>query len=170
MLRVALCQMNPTVGDIPGNQKKILAGLERARAVGAHLVVFPEMALTGCPLEELGRLPDFMAAVQRALAELAPATQGLSAVVGTPLWDGGLRNGAVVFHDGAPVGPVEKRLVLPGSPGAKPGSFCPGRVLASSGTFLFPLVWSWGRISPSFLRRLAGRRIPSRSRQLSSRV
>ena len=51
--RLALAQINPTVGDIPGNTAKILDYLERAREAGADLVAFPEMATTGYPPEDL---------------------------------------------------------------------------------------------------------------------
>ncbi|MGH3389868.1 MAG: nitrilase-related carbon-nitrogen hydrolase, partial [Actinomadura sp.] len=52
-LRIALAQLNPTVGDLQGNADSIIAWCGRAAAAGAHLVVFPEMALTGYPVEDL---------------------------------------------------------------------------------------------------------------------
>ena len=52
-LRIALAQINATVGDLSGNRQKIIEGLEKARKSGAHLVAFPELAVTGYPPEDL---------------------------------------------------------------------------------------------------------------------
>ncbi|MEI8218780.1 MAG: nitrilase-related carbon-nitrogen hydrolase, partial [Elusimicrobiota bacterium] len=56
-MKIALAQINPTVGDIAGNAKKILAWIARAKDQGADVVVFPEMALTGYPPEDLLHKP-----------------------------------------------------------------------------------------------------------------
>jgi NAD+ synthase (glutamine-hydrolysing) len=52
-MRLALAQMNTVVGDLEGNRERILAGLEEARSSGADLVLFPELAITGYPPEDL---------------------------------------------------------------------------------------------------------------------
>ena len=72
--RIALAQVNVTVGDLPGNTQKIIAYLERARAGGANLVAFPELVVTGYPPEDLLLKPSFIAANQAAIEEIAPAT------------------------------------------------------------------------------------------------
>ncbi|MFT3923705.1 MAG: NAD+ synthase [Myxococcales bacterium] len=69
-MRVALCQINPTVGDLAGNSLKILQGAERARAEGADLAVFPELALVGYPPRDLLDRPAFLRAVTASLHEL----------------------------------------------------------------------------------------------------
>ena len=63
-LRIALAQINATVGDLTGNRDKILEGLEKARQAGAGLVAFPELAVTGYPPEDLLLKPDFVESAQ----------------------------------------------------------------------------------------------------------
>jgi len=65
-LRVALCQMNPVVGDIAGNESLIADGLDAARDAGAELVVFPELALSGYPPEDLLFKEHFLRDCERA--------------------------------------------------------------------------------------------------------
>ena len=83
-MRLALCQMNPTVGEIAGNAARIRAGLERAREAEAELVLFGELALTGYPPEDLLLREHFLADAQAALLELAAETHGVVAIVGFP--------------------------------------------------------------------------------------
>ncbi len=99
-MRIALAQINTTVGDLTGNRDKILAWMERAREVKADVVVFPEMAVTGYPPEDLLLKPDFVEAAMRTLHEIAPATRGLTAVVGSAYAEDDLYNAAAVLHDG----------------------------------------------------------------------
>jgi NAD+ synthase (glutamine-hydrolysing) len=82
VFRVALAQINTTVGDLDGNAAKIREGIERARALGADLVAFPELALTGYPPEDLLLKPQFVADSQARLQELVRCTQGIAAVIG----------------------------------------------------------------------------------------
>ena len=83
-MRIALCQMNATVGDIAGNARRIRAGVEAARAQGAQLVLFPELALTGYPPEDLLLRAHFLDDAAAALRELADGVEGIVAVVGYP--------------------------------------------------------------------------------------
>ena len=82
--KIALAQINPTVGDLDENAALISDWTERARAGGADLVVFPELALTGYPAEDLYLRPDFIAAARERLLELAAETGDVTAVVGFP--------------------------------------------------------------------------------------
>jgi NAD+ synthase (glutamine-hydrolysing) len=66
-----MAQINPTVGDLSGNSAKILDAAKRAQSQGAQLVVFPELALTGYPIEDLALSRDFLTASEKALEELA---------------------------------------------------------------------------------------------------
>jgi NAD+ synthase (glutamine-hydrolysing) len=111
-LRIALAQINATVGDLTGNQKKIMGGLEQARQAGASLVAFPELAVTGYPPEDLLLKPEFVEESQRILMELAPATRGLIAVIGGLWVKDDLYNGAAVFMDGQLI-TVYKKHFLP---------------------------------------------------------
>jgi len=70
-LRLALAQVNPTVGDLAGNAALIIESTAQAKSAGAHIVIFPEMILTGYPVEDLALRPSFQVASKSALAELA---------------------------------------------------------------------------------------------------
>lgn len=108
-LRLALAQINPTVGDLGGNREKILARLKEARDLGADVVAFPEMALTGYPPEDLLLKADFVKGAARSLEEIRPATKGLTAIIGTILAEDALYNAAAVLHDGALVAHYRKQ-------------------------------------------------------------
>lgn len=70
-LRLALAQINPTVGDLAGNASLISSAVEQAHDNGAHIAIFPEMVLTGYPVEDLALRPSFQSASKSALEELA---------------------------------------------------------------------------------------------------
>jgi NAD+ synthase (glutamine-hydrolysing) len=98
-LRVALAQINPTVGDLAGNTGLIADSVKSAQAQGAHLIVFPEMIVTGYPVEDLALRPSFQAASIRAVQEIAASITGdIVAVVG--YLDQGPKNAVAVIHDG----------------------------------------------------------------------
>jgi len=82
-LRVALAQVNPTVGDLVANAALVRENFKTTQDAGAHIVVFPEMVLTGYPVEDLALRPSFQIASQNALAELAKTLTGKTvAIVG----------------------------------------------------------------------------------------
>ena len=81
-MKIAAAQINPTIGDISGNVDKILQYIGRARELGAQLVVFPELCLTGYPPRDLLERPSFIEQNINALAELAPKVKDISALVG----------------------------------------------------------------------------------------
>ncbi len=82
-LRIALAQVNPTVGDLAANAALVRENFKTAQEAGAHIVVFPEMVLTGYPVEDLALRPSFQIASQKALAELAKSLTGKTvAIVG----------------------------------------------------------------------------------------
>jgi NAD+ synthase (glutamine-hydrolysing) len=112
LLRVALAQINPTVGDTRGNAHKISDYIARARDEGAALVVFPELALTGYPPEDLLLKTSFLDAARVALRELAAETQGIVAVVGYPEKAEDVYNTAAVLADGDVVATYRK-MYLP---------------------------------------------------------
>ena len=98
-LRVALAQINPTVGDLAGNADLIAQSVQSAQAQGANLIVFPEMIVTGYPVEDLALRPSFQAASIRAIEEIAAGIKGdIVAVVG--YLDQGPKNAVAVIHDG----------------------------------------------------------------------
>lgn len=111
-LRLALAQINTTVGDLAGNSRQIVAGLRRAREMGADIVLFPELSISGYPPEDLLLKPDFIEANQRSLREIVPESEGLTAVVGFVDADRDIYNAAAVLHDGALAG-VYHKVLLP---------------------------------------------------------
>ena len=79
IFRLALAQINPTVGDIPGNTDMILEYLDRARQAEADLVAFPEMAVTGYPPEDLLFKNSFVKENMAAVKRIAAETRGIAA-------------------------------------------------------------------------------------------
>ncbi len=101
-MKIAIAQINCTVGDLQGNAAKIFAAAERARSFGADLVLTPELSICGYPPEDLLLRGDFSAACQRELEALATRITGIRAIVGHPHSDGqSLYNAASVIGDGA---------------------------------------------------------------------
>jgi NAD+ synthase (glutamine-hydrolysing) len=114
VLRVALAQLNPTVGDLEGNLAMMADAYDRAEAAGCDIVAFPELSTTGYPPEDLVLKPGFVADNLDALAKLAARTRRCAAVVGFVDQDRDLYNAAAVCVDGDIVGRYHKRL-LPNS-------------------------------------------------------
>ena len=111
-LRIALAQIDVTVGDIESNTAKVRDYLARAKAHQVHLVLFPELALAGYPPEDLLLKPGFAAANRAALESLRPDTRGLTAIVGFVDWRDDLFNAAAILHDGKLAG-IYHKLLLP---------------------------------------------------------
>jgi NAD+ synthase (glutamine-hydrolysing) len=118
--RIALAQVNPTVGDFAGNAAKIREVTARARAAGAGLVVFPELVLCGYPPRDFLDLPDFLASARRTLEELARPgawSSGIAVVVGFPEADPaapppGVYN-AVALIEGGRIAAIGRKSLLP---------------------------------------------------------
>ena len=111
MIRIALSQLNAVVGDLDGNAERILRDVERARALGAELVVFPELALTGYPPEDLLLKPRFIADNLARLEELARRCDGITVVVGFVDAQADIFNAAAVIHQRRVAGIYHKRLL-----------------------------------------------------------
>jgi NAD+ synthase (glutamine-hydrolysing) len=112
LLRVALAQIDPTVGDIRGNARKIAERTGAARERGAALVVFPELTISGYPPEDLLLKTSFLDQVGTALEELAAQTHGIVALVGFPERADDVYNSAAVLADGE-VAAVYRKMYLP---------------------------------------------------------
>jgi NAD+ synthase (glutamine-hydrolysing) len=108
VVRIALAQVNPTVGDLPGNAKRVIEFLDRARDMGAEVVAFPELILTGYPPEDLLLRPDFIDQNQAALEEVTRATKGITAIVGFAQRAEDVYNAAAIAHDGEIAGVYHK--------------------------------------------------------------
>lgn len=115
MLRliVAMAQINPLVGDIPGNTRLIIDTLIAARERdGADIVVFPELVLCGYPPEDLLLRPSLQRRIERAVAEVAAVCIGVTAVIGYPWQEHGrLYNMAGVLSDGKLLGQYAKNCL-----------------------------------------------------------
>jgi len=111
-MRIALAQLNQTVGDIGGNEQRILARLQEAREAGAQLVLFPELAISGYPPEDLLLKEHFLADVGASLERIAAHTSGIVAIVGYPERSVDVYNSAAVCADGV-VQAVYRKVNLP---------------------------------------------------------
>ena len=110
-IRIACCQINPTVGDLEANSERILAAYDEAEAAGADVAVFPELALTGYPPEDLLLKPGFVADNRKALDRIASRTGRCTAVVGFVDAGPDLYNAAAVCSGGRIHGVYRKRLL-----------------------------------------------------------
>ena len=108
-LRVALCQINSVVGDISANTERILAALSAAEEAGCHAAVFPELAVTGYPPEDLVLKRRFVEDSRKAMEHIAAQTGPCTAVVGFVDGADGCQNAAGVAANGRLVGVYHKR-------------------------------------------------------------
>jgi NAD+ synthase (glutamine-hydrolysing) len=111
-VRIALAQINPTVGDIAGNEQLIATQITAARAQGAAVVLLPELAITGYPPEDLLLKEHFLADARAAIDRLAAQTHDIVAVVGFPERAQDVYNSAAVLCDGA-VRAIYRKVNLP---------------------------------------------------------
>ena len=116
--RVALAQVNPTVGDIPGNTRRIIDDIQRAREQQADLIAFPELCITGYPPEDLLYKDSFLHDVEDALQEVIRASSDIAVVAGfpervaEPNCPTRIYNSAAVIHDGK-LADIYRKIFLP---------------------------------------------------------
>ena len=115
-MRILVAQINPIIGDLQGNAAKILNGISQAKNISAHLVLFPELSLTGYPPDDFLLLPHFIDALKAPLEEIRKASEGIVVIVGTPRRSNAsvghpLHNSAAIFHDGNLLGYQDKCLL-----------------------------------------------------------
>jgi len=112
-MRIAIAQINSTVGDLKGNASSMLQHLERTRGFGIDIISFPELALTGYPPEDLLLKPRFVSDNIRVLREMAKAVSDTVTVVGFVDRDkSGIYNAAAVLYKGSIRG-VHRKIILP---------------------------------------------------------
>ena len=100
-MKFAIAQLNQTLGDLPGNARRILEAAERAHAAGASLLITPELSICGYPPEDLVLRPAFLHACRREAEALAAALPPIAVLVGLPLQEGDVRhNAAALLRDG----------------------------------------------------------------------
>jgi NAD+ synthase (glutamine-hydrolysing) len=110
-MRLGLAQINTVVGDLDGNRDLIVSRLDDARAQGCEVVLFPELAVTGYPPEDLLLRPGFVRAAARTLNEIAAQAKDVVAIVGFPHFDADLYNAAAVSADGEVKAIYRKRFL-----------------------------------------------------------
>lgn len=111
MLRIALAQLNPTVGDLDANLRKLTDAYDQAEAAGCDIVAFPELSTTGYPPEDLVLKPGFVDDNLEMLGKFAARTRRCAAVIGFVDQDRDLYNAAAVCAGGEILGTYRKRLL-----------------------------------------------------------
>jgi len=111
-VRIAMAQMNATVGDLEGNTTKIIEGVKRAKAENADIVTFPELAITGYPPLDLLLKPQFLSDNRAMLERILDYTRGITAVVGFVDQQDDIYNAAAILHDRQILG-IYHKVFLP---------------------------------------------------------
>jgi NAD+ synthase (glutamine-hydrolysing) len=128
-VRLALAQINPVVGDLEGNRELIFERLSEARSNSADLVVFPELAVTGYPPEDLLLRPGFIRAAEESVEQIALETRGTTVLVGAPHFDRDLYNACYVLSGGEVKAIYRKRFLPNYGVFDEDRYFAPGRDL-----------------------------------------
>ncbi len=160
-LRLSMAQINTTVGDLDGNTARILEYVRKARSQQADIVVFPEMAITGYPPEDLLFKPSFIQSNIERMREVVTNSQGITVVVGFVDSQGDIYNAAAVAHDGQLLG-VYHKIYLPNygvfdeDRYFKAGSQCP--VFVVNGIHIGVNICEdiWYALGPTAAQREAG--------------
>jgi len=142
-MRIALAQINTTVGDLDGNRARILEAIEEARNAEADLVLLPELAVTGYPPEDLLLRPGFLRAARESLDEIARATHDVLALVGFPHLDRDLYNACAVCSGGEVKAIYRKRFLPNYGVFDEDRYFAPARdclLLELGGTLIGPTI------------------------------
>jgi NAD+ synthase (glutamine-hydrolysing) len=116
-VKIALGQINPTVGDFSGNAQKIIEFSRRAQAAGAGLILFPELSVCGYPPRDLVERPSFVARNRETAEQIASATRGISVICGlvTPAHSEtgkSVMNSAALLQDGK-IAFLQSKMLLP---------------------------------------------------------
>src|SRR4051812_37742929 len=128
-MRLALAQINPIVGDLEGNRKLIVERLDDAKANAADIVLFPELAVTGYPPEDLLLRPGFVRAAEASVEAIAREARGTTVLVGGPHFDRDLYNACYVLSGGEVKAIYRKRFLPNYGVFDEDRYFAPGRGL-----------------------------------------
>jgi NAD+ synthase (glutamine-hydrolysing) len=128
-MRLALAQINPVVGDLEGNRNLILERLAEARSQSAELILFPELAVTGYPPEDLLLRPGFVRAAEESVERIARESRGVTVLVGAPHFDRDLYNACYVCSGGEVKAVYRKRFLPNYGVFDEDRYFAPGRDL-----------------------------------------
>jgi NAD+ synthase (glutamine-hydrolysing) len=111
-LRIGMAQINATVGDFTGNERKIIRAVDEAKSLGVDILTFPELAVCGYPPEDLLFKPQFITDNLRSLEKIVRASKGITLVVGFVDANQDIYNAAAIIHDGKLAG-VYHKIFLP---------------------------------------------------------
>src|SRR5436190_20282003 len=142
-MRLALRQIKSLVGPLDGNAERIVRRLDAAKAPEADLVLFPELAITGYPPEDLLLRPSFVRAAQATAEEVARVAHGVSALIGVPWFDRDLYNACAVCAAGEIKTLYRKRFLPNYGVFDEDRYFAPGRdlvLLEHGGTLVGPTI------------------------------
>ena len=159
--RLALSQMNALVGDIAGNTARIIADIDQARAAGADLVAFPELAITGYPPEDLLFKTSFLRDNAAAMERVVAAARGLAVVVGFVAVGQDIANAAAIGYDGR-LYDMYRKMYLPNygvfdeARYFQPGRRCPVYRLHGAGVGVNICEDIWYPVGPAAVQRAAG--------------
>jgi NAD+ synthase (glutamine-hydrolysing) len=160
-VRLALGQINTTVGDLDGNRERILQAIAEAQSAEADLVLLPELAVTSYPPEDLLLRPGFIRAAEESLQEIARETRGIVALVGFPHFDRDLYNACAVCAEGDVKAVYRKRFLPNYGVFDEDRYFAPAReclLLELGGTLVGPTICEdmWQPGPPATELALAG--------------
>jgi NAD+ synthase (glutamine-hydrolysing) len=160
-VRLALGQINTTVGDLDGNRERILQAIAEAQSAEADLVLLPELAVTSYPPEDLLLRPGFIRAAEESLQEIARETRGIVALVGFPHFDRDLYNACAVCAEGDVKAVYRKRFLPNYGVFDEDRYFAPAReclLLEFGGTLVGPTICEdmWQPGPPATELALAG--------------
>ncbi len=111
-IRIGLAQVNTTVGDFPGNERRLLETIDNARSSGVEILAFPELAIPGYPPEDLLLKPAFIEDNLRCLQRITAASTGMTVITGFIDAGRDIYNAAAILHDGSHAGTYRK-ICLP---------------------------------------------------------
>jgi NAD+ synthase (glutamine-hydrolysing) len=163
-MRLALAQINTVVGDLDGNGERILQRLAEAKQQDADIVVFPELAVTGYPPEDLLLRPSFVRAAQAKAEELSREARGIVALIGVPWLERDLYNACAVCAGGEIKALYRKRFLPNYGVFDEDRYFAPGRdlvLLEHGGTLIGPTICEdmWQPGPPATELALAGAQV-----------
>jgi NAD+ synthase (glutamine-hydrolysing) len=156
-----MAQINTTVGDFTGNQRKILKTIEEARSSGVDLLTFPELAICGYPPEDLLFKPQFISENLRSLDRVVEASTGITVIVGFVDANQDIYNAAAIIHDGKLIGSYHK-IYLPNygvfdeNRYFRAGSECPIYVIAGINIGINICEDIWYESGPSTTQAYSG--------------
>ena len=159
--RLALAQINSTVGDINGNTQTILEYIDMARETKADLVAFPELAITGYPPEDLLLKPAFLQANLDAMHRVIAAAKGIAVVVGFVHVARDTSNAAAIGYDGNLID-IYKKLYLPNygvfdeDRYFRRGDTCPVYTINGTGVGINICEDIWYPVGPAVVQRESG--------------